>query len=319
MVDTALLADPEYRIPSFVEYAAFAARTESSPVTFAVQIVQPFPASRACFSTFDPTPEPEWGTERFDVGANDDLIRLVHAVVGLCTESGEILAAWAKHRHQGKTVDMTNVKEEIGDCFWYVPIALEVCATDFAWVDAHIVAVKDDKALGGDKVGELIDGLSIRAAHLLEIAVKKRLFYPKPLNEEECLQGIGEFIDVLVRLCFRLGFDPYDVMTANVRKLSVRYSGDGFSTQHAVERDTDAETAQIDVSSTPGQYHEEDGVEPETGRVMDIRVDGAVLASEYAQANPDAVFYPGYGFKAATSPTENVTTAGNDIAVGGIL
>ena len=51
-----------------------------------------------------------------------DTIRLLHAAMGLATESGELLDALKKHIFYGKKLDLVNVREELGDIFWYAAL-----------------------------------------------------------------------------------------------------------------------------------------------------------------------------------------------------
>jgi NTP pyrophosphatase (non-canonical NTP hydrolase) len=46
----------------------------------------------------------------------------LHAVVGICTEAGELLEAMYKHKWKQEEFDVVNAKEEIGDVFWYMAI-----------------------------------------------------------------------------------------------------------------------------------------------------------------------------------------------------
>jgi len=56
---------------------------------------------------------------------------LLHASMGLSTESAEFADALKKHIFYGKELDKTNLKEELGDILWYCAIALEALDTDF--------------------------------------------------------------------------------------------------------------------------------------------------------------------------------------------
>lgn len=59
--------------------------------------------------------------------------RLIHAVFGMLTETGEFADNLKAHIFYGKPLDPVNLKEEIGDLFWYVAIALdELGETSFA-------------------------------------------------------------------------------------------------------------------------------------------------------------------------------------------
>ncbi len=48
--------------------------------------------------------------------------RVIHAAMGISTEANEILDAVKKTLFYGKPLDKVNLKEEIGDCFWYLAL-----------------------------------------------------------------------------------------------------------------------------------------------------------------------------------------------------
>jgi NTP pyrophosphatase (non-canonical NTP hydrolase) len=56
---------------------------------------------------------------------SDSIIDLLHAAIGLSTESNELLDVFKKHLFYGKEIDMINVKEELGDICWYIAIILD--------------------------------------------------------------------------------------------------------------------------------------------------------------------------------------------------
>ena len=55
--------------------------------------------------------------------------RLLHAAMGMTTESGEFLDPLKKHLFYGKPLDSTNLKEELGDLLWYIAIACDALDT----------------------------------------------------------------------------------------------------------------------------------------------------------------------------------------------
>jgi NTP pyrophosphatase (non-canonical NTP hydrolase) len=61
---------------------------------------------------------------------NEEMIRLFHSGMGLCTETGEFLDMLKKYIFYGKELDKVNLKEEIGDIFWYIAIACDVLDVD---------------------------------------------------------------------------------------------------------------------------------------------------------------------------------------------
>ncbi len=50
----------------------------------------------------------------------EGLVDELHMVIGISTESGELLDAYKKHFAYGKELDVINVGEEIADIMWYI-------------------------------------------------------------------------------------------------------------------------------------------------------------------------------------------------------
>lgn len=44
----------------------------------------------------------------------------IHMLMGMMTEVGELTDVYKKNLAYGKEIDITNVKEEIGDLMWYI-------------------------------------------------------------------------------------------------------------------------------------------------------------------------------------------------------
>jgi hypothetical protein len=58
------------------------------------------------------------------------LSRLLHALLGVCTEAGELQDMVKKHLIYGREFDRVNVLEECGDILWYIALALDTCGYD---------------------------------------------------------------------------------------------------------------------------------------------------------------------------------------------
>jgi NTP pyrophosphatase (non-canonical NTP hydrolase) len=65
---------------------------------------------------------------------------LLHAAMGLTTESGEFMDALKKHVFYGKPLDKVNLKEEVGDLLWYCALALHALDSSFEEVMATNIA-----------------------------------------------------------------------------------------------------------------------------------------------------------------------------------
>ena len=63
-----------------------------------------------------------------------DTLKVLHAIMGIATESGELMDAMKKFLIYGKPLDDVNLMEEAGDLFWYV--ALLAHAVGFTFEDS---------------------------------------------------------------------------------------------------------------------------------------------------------------------------------------
>lgn len=62
---------------------------------------------------------------------NHGQLRLMHAVMGLAGEVGEVTDAVKKHVLYNKALDVKNVKEEAGDILWYMALLLDQIGSSF--------------------------------------------------------------------------------------------------------------------------------------------------------------------------------------------
>lgn len=90
---------------------------------------------------------------------------LLHAGLGMATESGEFLDTLKKHRFYGKPLDRQNLIEEAGDLAWYLAAACkalgvtleEVCQANVAKLRARYPAgFSEHDAIHRDVVAEAV-------------------------------------------------------------------------------------------------------------------------------------------------------------------
>jgi NTP pyrophosphatase (non-canonical NTP hydrolase) len=85
------------------------------------------------------------GSENTDIEAIRARInvRLLHAISGIMTESGELMDAFKRNIIYGKNLDRVNLIEELGDLTWYIALALDEIDSSFAEVfEANIAKLK---------------------------------------------------------------------------------------------------------------------------------------------------------------------------------
>ncbi len=63
--------------------------------------------------------------------SNVSSTRILHGVMGVTTEAGELMDAVKKHLIYGKALDAVNLKEEMGDVLWYLAILCHELDTNF--------------------------------------------------------------------------------------------------------------------------------------------------------------------------------------------
>lgn len=146
--------------------------------------------------------------------------RMLHAGLGLATESGELLDAIKKEMYYGKSLDTVNVKEELGDLCWYLALAFDVLGT------IPQVGTLNDK-FDAYEQSIILNGLT--TAFLLACHSQKIELDP--------------LVDILKRvicLCNAFGFTLADVMKTNIEKLMIRYPNK-FEAEKALNRDLQTE------------------------------------------------------------------------------
>lgn len=80
------------------------------------------------------------------------MLRILHATMGVSTEAGELLDAVKKTLFYGKPLDTVNLKEEVGDLFWYMAILCDELGLSFEEAMERNIAKL--KARYGDKFSE---------------------------------------------------------------------------------------------------------------------------------------------------------------------
>lgn len=69
--------------------------------------------------------------------------RVIHGIVGILTESTELCEALVKHVIGVKPFDVVNVREELGDLFWYMAILFDALGIDLKeTLDINIAKLK---------------------------------------------------------------------------------------------------------------------------------------------------------------------------------
>lgn len=102
-----------------------------------------------------------------------------------------------------------------------------------------------DKAihmLNGKRQARLLHGAmgcNTESGELLD-AMKKHIFYQKPLDTNNIREELGDLMWYIAIICNEMGWRLEDVMQINIDKLHTRYP-EKFTSKHATQRDLFAE------------------------------------------------------------------------------
>jgi len=72
-------------------------------------------------------------------GTKYSTARLVHAQMGMQTETAEFTDALKKSLFYGQPLDIVNLKEELGDLMWYMAIAMDELGTNFELESTRVI------------------------------------------------------------------------------------------------------------------------------------------------------------------------------------
>lgn len=110
--------------------------------------------------------------------------RVLHASIGLVTESAELADALKKSMFYGKELDLLNVKEEAGDILWYLAILFDAIGTDF---DTEMNRVIEKLK------GRFPDKFTMEKAEVRNLPNERRILAE---SEQRCLESPYGYKDV---------------------------------------------------------------------------------------------------------------------------
>lgn len=170
-------------------------------------------------------------------------IRLLHGCIGLASEVSEVQAL-----AESQEIDVTNLKEEMGDIQWYQNLFITELGFDpneiYMFNDTdklHSASANEAKAL----LQEEVHGITKEVGELIDL-VKKHLMYGRELNVagvKDRLQKIDYHTNRALR--------SHALTSAQARErndsklVKVRYK-DGYSDKAATERNTTEERTDLE-------------------------------------------------------------------------
>lgn len=103
---------------------------------------------------------------------NNANVRIIHGVLGLASEVGELHDAVKKSIFYNKDLDIVNIKEELGDLLWYMALIMDVVGASMEECQELVIAklrtrypekFTEDKAINRDLTAErkILEGANV--------------------------------------------------------------------------------------------------------------------------------------------------------------
>lgn len=154
-----------------------------------------------------------------------------HMIVGMITEIGELLDAHKKHFAYGKELDMVNVKEEIGDFFWYVANYDNIHEEDS---EQSSFITPTTKTESFNPIYTLSNAMGHAATALSHLSA------PLVSSERYISSLIKLVVSDLLWYCENYNIDVEKIFDTNIAKLKARYPNK-FTQEDALNRDLETE------------------------------------------------------------------------------
>lgn len=173
-------------------------------------------------------------TESIVSNINDIDLRLLHSSIGLATEIIELNKSIYDNKYGENNLDIINIREEIGDCFWYIAIACDVLNLNFSDTikNTNLQNITFDFQFYANK-SEIIIG------EILDIC-KRHIYYKKQWDKTILINLFKELIEELYKALIASGVSLEDELEKNIDKLRARYP-EKYTDYHAINRDLEAE------------------------------------------------------------------------------
>lgn len=116
--------------------------------------------------------------------AEPGLLNMTHYILGLGSEVGELQDALKKFLRDGKAVDTLNIKEELGDCLWYITRMATLFGTNIEDLQKMNVAKLENRHPNGfhEKDGERRDVKAEQLAMLKAVETEQDRLVAKELK-----------------------------------------------------------------------------------------------------------------------------------------
>ena len=171
------------------------------------------------------TPEfvrPQWrdGEVAREAGPDHKYARLMHAAMGLCTESAELLVG----------TDLTNEIEEVGDVLWYAALLSDALGKPFDFFFSESP---------GYRKGSPLKNVVFYSSEIVDV-LKRSMIYGAIFDEDRVVRATFEIIANLRRIALTYQGGLFLAMERNIAKLQKRFPN-RFTQELALNRNLEGE------------------------------------------------------------------------------
>lgn len=161
--------------------------------------------------------------------AHNDKEKMYYACMGLMEETGEVIAELRKPLFKGnfheKSLDLEEIKSELGDLMWYIALICRNCNINMNQIKKY-TEKKEEDILKREKLIQIAIKLGENSGKILE-------YYRKTLSNESDKCKLMEFIENqyinINELAENLGLKIDEILKLNIEKCYSRYNEKGES------------------------------------------------------------------------------------------
>lgn len=164
--------------------------------------------------------------------------QMVHALLGLITEVGELTDSVKRHVVYLKPLDKVNLVEEVGDIFWYLNLYMTEARLASVLVD--VVVGSMDAEVVKAAVECVQQPWKLAESVIMLSAIVGGLCVPEDERGVSDREVVETIVAVLCLFIAVADSDLNTVLTKNIDKLALRY-GDKYTDYKALNRDVAAE------------------------------------------------------------------------------
>lgn len=163
--------------------------------------------------------------------AFDQKENMYYACMGLIEETGEVVAELRKPLFKGnfheKTLDIEEIKSELGDLMWYISLICKNANIDMDQL--KIYKIDDDTQISKrEKIIQIAINMGQIAGQIVDEYLK---LYNENNTKEELTEKINKQYENICELAKKLDITIDEILNENIKKINARYNENGEATR----------------------------------------------------------------------------------------